>query len=170
MVEGMPAGSSVDPAKLFPAPKVVTVAGRQVEIPAAGIRRCSEIVQRAMALAATEDGADELVIIDEHPDEANALITFALGCDPAWVATLDAVDKVDLCMAWMEVNGAFFVQRLLPARMRLRQMADLLGAGPTPSTTSSATDTPTPKATRRGRLHYGPLPSKEPVGANGSSA
>ena len=145
----MAAGSTAELAALYPAPKPVEIAGRTIEIRRAGIRHGTEVVQRGMALAATfGEDADELIIADEQPEAVADLLAFATGADRAWVLTLDAVHKVDLACAWLEVNGRFFLQRLPQARARLQTaVTEFLGAGPTPSTTSNPTDTPAPTTT-----------------------
>jgi hypothetical protein len=117
----MAAGSTAELAALYPAPKPVTIGDRTIEIRRAGIRHGSEVVQRGMALAATfGDDADELIIADEQPEAVADLLAFATGADRDWIGTLDAVQKVDLACAWLEVNGVF-LQRLPQARARLQR-------------------------------------------------
>ena len=168
----MQSDGAAELAALYPAPRIVAVAGRKVTIPKAGIRACSQVVQMAMALAAKgADGDDEMVIVDEHPDEAADLLAFALGIDREWAASLDAIDKVDLGREWLEVNGRFFLQRLAPARARLQQtVLGLLGAGPTSSTGASPTDTPAPTITPPTPSPSGPQQSPAPSGATGAPA
>ena len=169
----MAAGSAApELAALYPAPKPVEIAGRTVEIRKAGIRHGTEVVQRGMALAATfGDDADELIIADERPEEVADLLAFATGCDRDWALTLDAVQKVDLACAWLEVNGRFFLLRLPQARARLQAaVAEFVGAGPTPSTTSSLTDTPAPTTTRQKHSPSTQRPSPAPKGASGAPA
>lgn len=168
----MAAGSTAELAALFPAPKPVEIAGRTIEIRRAGIRHGTEVVQRGMALAATfGDDADELIIADERPAEVADLLAFATGADRDWLLTLDAVQKVDLACAWLEVNGRFFLQRLPQARARLQAaVAEFVGAGPTPSTTSNLTDTQAPTTTRPKRSHSIPKQSPAPQGASGAPA
>lgn len=157
-------------AALYPAPRVVTIAGRRVEVRKSGVRACSEIVQRAMALGAVMD-ADELILVDEHPEEAADLLALALGIDREWALSLDAVDKLDLAREWLEVNGRFFLLRLAPARQRLQAtIAGLLGDGPTSSSTSSSTDIPAPTTTPLTPAESGLQQSPAPNGATGAPA
>lgn len=168
----MAAGSTAELAALFPAPKPVEIAGRTIEIRRAGIRHGTEVVERGMALAATfGEDADELIIADEQPEAVADLLAFATGAERAWVLTLDAVQKVDLACAWLEVNGRFFLQRLPQARARLQAaVAEFVGAGPTPSTTSNPTGTPAPTTTRQKRSPSIPKQSPAPQGAIGAPA
>ncbi len=168
----MAAGSTAELAALYPAPKPVEIAGRKIEIRRAGIRHGTEVVQRGMALAATfGDDADELIIADEQPEAVADLLAFAIGCDKAWALALDPFDKVELACAWLEVNGRFFLQRLPQARARLQAaVAGFIGAGPTPSTTSSPTDTPAPTITPPTRSRSTPKQSPAPKGATAAPA
>lgn len=169
MVAGSPAAEL---EVLYPAPKVFEIAGRKIEIRRSGIRHGSEVVQRGMTLAAAHgDDADELIIADEQPEAVADLLAFATGADRAWCLGLDAVAKVDLACAWLEVNGRFFLQRLPQARARLQAaVAEFVGAGPTPSTTSSLTDTPAPTTTRQKHSPSTQRQSPAPKGASGAPA
>lgn len=136
---------------LFPQPRTVTVAGRKVEIVPSSIRAGASVLHLALALWALResDDDDELILADEHPTEAAALLVAATGFDPVWIAGLSASDKCELALAWMEVNGAFFVLRPMLVRARMQKaVASMLGAGAASSTPSPVTDISTLAASR----------------------
>lgn len=169
----MAAGSTAaELAALYPVATTVEIAGRRIEIRRSGIRHGSEVVQRGMALAAAHgDDADELIIAEERAEDVADLLAFATGVERAWALALDPVEKVDLACAWLEVNGRFFLQRLPQARARLQAaVAEFVGAGPTPSTTSNLTDTQAPTTTRPKRSPSIPKQSPAPQGASGAPA
>lgn len=157
---------------LFPQPKSVTIAGREVEILPSSIRQGTAVLHKAVAFwnlrASPED--DELVTADENPEAAVDLLHTATGLDREWLATLPAVDKVELAMAWMEVNGAFFVLRPMLARAKLgASMAAMFGVGPMRSTNSTSTATPIPEGSLRKPQAQPSKPSPEPVAASAST-
>lgn len=132
---------------MFPAAREFTVAGRAVSIPVASIRTRALALQAALALREKSDPAlpDELVLIDEHPDESTAVLELATGLDRAWLAGLSAVDKYELALAWVEVNGNFLLRELALRGRALRQMGAMFGDGPTSSLTSATPDSKIPE-------------------------
>jgi hypothetical protein len=171
MASDVAPGSLAELAALYPIGKAVTVAGRQFEIPAAGIRHGGEVMQRWLAIsAAMVDGTDENIYADEHPEEFAELVTFALGCPRDQIDPLGPVEKVDLWFEWLRVNADFFLVRLPLARARQREAAaGMFGVGPTASTDSSGRDTTTPKTTPRAPPNSSSSPPKKPSTANASS-
>lgn len=157
MADAVP--SSGELGKLYPVAKSFDIAGTEVTIPAASIRHCTEVWQKAAILAVTADAeaANELIYADEHPKEFGDLLEFATKLDRAWIDSLDAFAKIELYQRYLEVNGAFFARRVLPAMLALQgEVNETFGVGLTRSTTSEATDTPTPtasvpKPSKRGR-------------------
>lgn len=135
--------SAQELARLFPQPRTVTVGDRKLEIRQVGIAQAGRIISAAMPVyTATAGDVDLLELFDTRPDEINAIIVAGTGADAAWVASLEPVDKFAIVTAWMEVNAAFFVQRLLPLMASFMQsMALISGGGPTSSTSSSSTGT-----------------------------
>ena len=135
---------------LFPQPRTVTVAGRKVEIVPSSIREGTRVLNLALALwtlRQSEDD-DELILADEHPAEAVDLLEAATGLDREWLASLSAADKCELALAWMEVNGAFFVLRPLVIRAKMKTaISKMFGVGATSSTPSSNEATPIPVPT-----------------------
>lgn len=135
--------SAQELASLFPQPRALTVGGRQIEIHRVGIAQAGRIISAAMPVYnATGGDVDLLELFDSKPDEINAIIVAGTGAEATWVASLEPVDKFAIVTAWMEVNAAFFVQRLLPLMASfMKSMALIGGGGPTSSTSSSSTAT-----------------------------
>ncbi len=128
---------------LYPAARLVTIAGRQVEIPACTLKRGGQVIDAGFPLwQKLRSGATELTVVEDEPELANAVLIAATGLDAEWIASLDPIDKLHLAAAWLEQNADFFCLRLLPARFRLHlAIAGLIGDGRTASATSSATAT-----------------------------
>ena len=171
MPSDVAAGSLAELAALYPIGKTVTVAGRQFEIPAAGIRHGGQVMQHWLAISAQmAEGEDEIIYADEHPTEFAELVTFALGCPREAVDPLGPVEKVDLWFEWLKVNADFFLVRLPLARARQRDAAaGMFGVGPTVSTNSSPEVMPTLKTARHEPLNSSSSPPKRPSTANASS-
>lgn len=155
-------------AALYPQPRTVTIAGRAVEIQPSTIRagaRVLHLAQKMWALRQSEE-EDELTLADEHPEEAAALLFAATGLDIDWLSGLAATDKVELGLAWMEVNGAFFVLRPFLLRVRMGKAVNaMFGRGLTSSPVSSETEAETP-----GNSHQMPPESGLPLSDATSSA
>lgn len=159
--------------KAYPVAKQFTIAGKKVEIPAASIRHCTEVFQHAavMAVSADAESANELIYADEHPKEFGDLLELATKLDREWIDSLDAFGKIELYQKYLEVNGAFFALRVLPAMLSLQgELNATFGIGSTPSSTSRVTDTPTPTTTLPKQSKPGRQRSIAPNGANAASA
>lgn len=171
MTDAAPAGSSNELAVIYPVARVFTIAGRKVEIPAASVRICTEVQQKYAALSAVMalEEANDIIYADEHPDEYADLLFHATKLERDWLLALDAADKLAVYRAWWEVNGDFFVRRVLPAQMALQEtIAAAFGLGPTSSSTSEAGATPTPSTTPPRRSKRGP-PSSAATSGNVSA-
>jgi hypothetical protein len=149
-------GSAAELAALFPAPRSVVIAGRTIEIKRCGIAQGGRIIDAGAGLyARIQGGAEFLDLFEQFPSETSALIVAATGLPLEWVTGLDPVDQFALASEWMDVNAGFFA---------------IVGAGPTLSTASPSTDTPTPESTPRKRRGNILNPSQPPKGANAAPA
>lgn len=159
-------------ATLFPVSRSVTIAGRMIELKPLGIGRASRIAEMAAPILAVRDGDISFFEwIEQFPEEANPLIVVATGLDADWVAGLSAVDRADLATHLQEQNAAFFVQRLLPIMARKRRATEAWnGVGPTPSSSSSQPDMPTPRNTPPPNAAPTSRPSVEPSSALATAA
>lgn len=151
MPDGMPAETAAphELATLFPAPRSATVAGRVIDIQRCTIEQGGRILDVGLPIweRFALSGDDPLTLFESNPGEAVALLHAATGLGTEWLASLDAVDKLDIATQWIQVNAAFFVQRLMPKLIRVRlALASAFGVGPTPSRTSLPPASPTPPA------------------------
>jgi hypothetical protein len=153
-------------ATLFPAPRSVTIAGRPIEIKRCGIAQAGRIIDAGSGLyLQIESGAEFMDLFESDPDATSALIVAATGLDSSWVKSLDPLEQFELATAWMEVNAAFFVRRLLPSLARYRGALNaMFGDGQISSADSSAPATSTPATIPRCRPHLSPCPNA-PIGA-----
>lgn len=137
-------------AVLFPAPRSVTIGGHSIRIERCTLKQSGQLwsIGEPLYQRVVADGIDPVDLIDDEPEATAALIIAATGVDREFVDGLDSLDKLSIARAWLEVNAAFFAQRLLPARAGFnRAMMGLLGVGPTRSTTSTSMATSVPPTT-----------------------
>jgi hypothetical protein len=154
-------------ATLFPAPRTITIAGRSIEIKRCGIAQAGRIIDAGSGLyLQIESGAEFMDLFESDPDATSALIVAATGLDAAWVKSLDPLEQFELATAWMEVNAAFFVRRLLPSLARYRGALNaMFGDGQIASPDSSARGTSTPATTPPTPPSSFSVPSNAPTGA-----
>lgn len=146
MPDGTPKTPAQELAVLFPHPRSVTIAGRVIEIKRCGLAQAGRLIDAAMPLYVEAGGnltqINALAWFEDRPAEMNSIIVAATGLEAEWVAALDPLDKFAIASEWLDVNGAFFVQRLLPRfAVFMNAMAKMAGGGPTSSTSSSSTAT-----------------------------
>ncbi len=87
-------------------------------IEAARLSRWAQPVIDDLAQMMMDPDVDiDLTVLDEiltrHTDVMTRLIAQAVDRDPAWVEALSDVDGQRLMMAFWEVNGGFFMRRLV---------------------------------------------------------
>lgn len=150
-------------ADLFPVPRTVAIAGKSIEIKRCGMKQFGNIVSAYMPLyEATGGNFDTMGVFEDYPDEMTDIVAAATGLEREWVAGLDPLEKFDLANQWLDVNGQFFVLRLLPSMaMHMVAMTKLGGVGQTSSNASAKTDTPAPTTTRRSLRDISLAPSIE---------
>lgn len=150
-------------ATLYPAPVDVLIAGRLVRIPACTLSQTGSLLSVGMRLfAGLPEDADAISLLDSRPEETAELIALALGVERGWVDGLDVADRGRLVAAWVRVNGAFFVRRLMPAWTELRQaFAAARGGGSMSSPPSNVQAFPSPA---------GSPPTRSPESSGRSSA
>lgn len=159
-------------AALSPAPQTIKVAGRTVEIKQCSIAQAGRIFDAGMPLYLKSLSAtDFLELFETDPETTSALVAVATDLEREFVDGLEPIDRFTIAAKWIEVNGAFFVQRLLPAlSMFAVGLARIDGRGQNSSTSSSAPGTSTRSTTRLRLPDDMPPPLPKGSGASAVSA
>lgn len=164
MVNGNPADEL---AVLFPAPRVLNIGGRTVEIKQCGIAQSARVREIGTPILQREEGrrSFDLWLVEESA-EACALIGLATGLDPDWIAGISELDRLELAVNVWEVNENFFVRRLLPMWARIVRATNRMQIGLIASNASLSTDTPIPEASPESKPNSTLPPSAGPNGAS----
>lgn len=127
-------------------PREVEAGGRKVlvrplsprQIPAflAAIRPMQDAIGEGLSLDAL-DAAALLQLAETHTEHVVQAVAVATREDADFIGDgISAAELVDLLVAVVEVNAAFFVQRMAPAMLRAVSALRALVPGPTPSSDS----------------------------------
>jgi hypothetical protein len=162
MVNGNPADEL---AVLFPAPRILTIGGRTVEIKQCGIAQSARVREIGAPILQREDGRRSFDLwLVEEPAEACALIGLATDLDPDWITGLSEIDRLELAVNVWEVNESFFVRRLFPMWARIVRATNRMQTGLIASNASLSTDTLIPEATPESKPSATSMPSLAPNG------
>lgn len=167
----IPDGAPAELGDCFAERRSVMVAGRLVEIQAFGLERMQQYTD--FIAPAFDNAMAFLFSIANQPDAANAIILASTEhTEPLpqeFVLGLSPPERVRLVLEIQKTNEHAFRWALLVQSQMTESLIRMAGAGPTPSSISASTDSPTPDDSLRAPPGSSSGPSPAPNGAASAS-
>lgn len=136
-------------ATFYPVPRMETVAGVEIAIPAMTLRQLVRFSHSSAPFMERIVTSDYLGAMIHHTDAVLDCVTIATGAARDWLDAMAPDEALRLVAAVFEVNADFFAQRLLPVNREMgARMVNLLNrlAGDAALPGLSSTATPLPSA------------------------
>lgn len=142
MAKENPKPAADELTELFPEAETVTVAGEAISIEPLTIAKLGRVAKALQAIGESLSATDMPTLCAEHTEQAIEAVAAATGKPIEFIGGLRADEFLRLAMAVFRVNADFFAQRLAPLVAEATTLVTAkLGAGQTPSASSSAAGT-----------------------------